>query len=73
MKGPGEVDGEDTGPVVVGHAGHEGVARDAGVVDEDVEASEGLDGLLDEGRGGVRLFAVCSPMGVTDSVLCRPP
>ena len=42
-----EVDLDDEVPLVLGHVGEHAVAQDAGVVDDDVEPAEGLDGLVD--------------------------
>src|SRR5271166_2439231 len=44
---PGQIDREDPVPVVVGHLGHRLVERDAGVVDQDVQAAVEVDDLAD--------------------------
>src|SRR6202048_2717318 len=44
---PGQVDCEDLVPVVVGHLGHRLVERDAGVVDQDVQAAVEVDDFAD--------------------------
>jgi hypothetical protein len=36
-------------PLVLGHIRQHAVAQDAGIVDEDIEPAEGVDGLLDHG------------------------
>ncbi len=43
-----EVDLDDGVPLRLGHVREHAVAEDAGVVDEDVEAAEGVDRLLDQ-------------------------
>src|ERR1700737_1597425 len=44
---PGQVDCEDLVSVVVGHLGHRLVERDAGVVDQDVQAAVEVDDFAD--------------------------
>jgi len=48
-----EVGGEDVVPVLLAHAHDERVAGDAGVVDDDIEAAEALEGGLDGGGGAL--------------------
>jgi hypothetical protein len=50
-----EVGGDDLLPLLDGHAADGAVAVDAGVVDEDVEPAELLDGRLDQGSALVRV------------------
>ena len=58
VEGAAQVRGDDVVPVVVGHAGDEAVARDAGVVDEHVQVARLLDeplrllGIADVGLDG---------------------
>jgi hypothetical protein len=54
-EGSREVDGEHRSPVVVGHLRHRAVDRDAGVVDEDVEAAVLLDHFGDGAPAIVRV------------------
>ena len=42
-------------PLVDGHVDEHAVAQDAGVVDQDVEAAEGLDRRFDHPLGGVEV------------------
>jgi hypothetical protein len=44
---PGQVDSDDLVPFVFGHLGHCFVDRDAGVVDQDVQAAVEVDDLAD--------------------------
>src|SRR3954451_22892353 len=44
---PGQIDSDDLVPFVFGHLGHRLVNRDAGVVDQDVQAAVLVDDLLD--------------------------
>lgn len=46
--GASDVDGHDEIPVLVGHVLEADVTENAGVVDEDVDATESLDGSLDD-------------------------
>ena len=43
-----EVDVDDGVPLLLGHVDDDSIAQDAGVVDEDVEVAEGLDGRVHE-------------------------
>ena len=43
-----QVDVDDRVPLLLGHVDEHPVAQDAGVVDQDVEVAEGLDGGVDE-------------------------
>jgi len=56
------VDTDDGVPLALFHVESHAVAQNAGVVDEDVEAAEGVDGLLDE---------VFGPLPVRDVVEVR--
>ena len=53
---------DDAVPVGLAHREHHAVTEDAGVVDQDVEATEGLDRLLDHGLG----FVEVSDVGAID-------
>jgi hypothetical protein len=44
----GQVDGDDPGPVLVGHLVHGPVDGDPGVIDQDVQAAVLLDDLVDD-------------------------
>ena len=52
-------------PLRLAHVGEHAVAQDAGVVDEDVEAAEGVDGGLHEALGAV---PVADVVGVGDGL-----
>jgi hypothetical protein len=48
-EGSDHVDAEDEIPVGIGHLREAGVAQDAGVVDDDIDAPERINGGLDDG------------------------
>ena len=54
-KGALEVDLNDRVPVGFAHREHHAISQDAGVVDEDVQSAEGVDGLVDHVPGGVEV------------------
>ena len=62
VEGRFEVHGDNRVPLGLAHPHHEAVLGDAGVVDEDVDAAEVLEDLLDD---GVRLVEVGRVGGVT--------
>jgi hypothetical protein len=71
-----DVDSVDQIPVRLLHILEADIAQDAGIVDEDIDAAEGVDGCLDDGFPvldrvvvGDR-FAACGADGVDDFV-CR--
>jgi hypothetical protein len=71
-----DVDSVDQIPVRLLHILEADIAQDAGIVDEDIDAAEGVDGCLDDGFSvldrvvvGDR-FAACGADGVDDFV-CR--
>ncbi len=51
---PGQVDSDDLVPFVFGHLGHRLVNRDAGVVDQDVQAAVEVDDLADSSLTVIR-------------------
>jgi hypothetical protein len=63
---PGQVDCQDFVPFVVGHLGHGLVDRDAGIVDQDVQAAMEIDDLLDRASTVIRApdIALMDDLGV---------
>ena len=51
VEGALEVHGDDGVPLSLGHAEHEAVFGDTGIVDQDVDAAEVFDNLGDDGLG----------------------
>ena len=72
-----QVDADHVVPLALGHVDDEAVAQDAGVVDEDVDAAEGLDRRVDQRAGSFPVGDVAarrrSPLRRRRGSRRRPP